>query len=179
MQPKPTIEAFDKWLFECSLKLEAIVIGGAALSLLGVIDRQTRDFDIIKPSLSPEVLQAAQDFALFYTQQGFELANDWLNNGPIQVADTLPIGWQDRVQPLFTGSALDLKTLHRSDLLKTKLFALCDRGSDLLDCIALAPTKAELNESLPWLESQDANPLWPNHVQQTLKSLAERLNYEL
>ena len=48
-----------------------------------------------------------------------------------------------------------------ADLLKTKLFALCDRGIDLPDCIALAPTAHELDECVPWLAVQDGNSqLW-------------------
>jgi hypothetical protein len=57
--PRPTIEAFDAWLAARCLRLDAIVVGGAALALLGVTDRQTRDFDILHPELPEEVAQAA------------------------------------------------------------------------------------------------------------------------
>jgi hypothetical protein len=50
-----------------------------------------------------------------------------------------------------------------------KLFALCDRGIDIGDCIALAPTATVL----PWLELQDANPDWPAHVRVTLTDLGK------
>ncbi|CAN5912349.1 hypothetical protein BH11MYX2_BH11MYX2_01270 [soil metagenome] len=50
-----------------------------------------------------------------------------------------------------------LRTLGRPDLIKSKLFALCDRGTDWSDCIALAPSREELTEALPWLEIQDAS----------------------
>ena len=179
MNPKPTIEAFDHWLTERSLTLEAIVIGGAALALLGVIDRQTRDFDILQPELSEELLKAAQSFAEHLKEQGTELAGDWLNNGPLEVTALLPEGWRERLQPLFNGSALTLTTLGRADLLKTKLFALCDRGTDLTDCLALIPTRHELEEAAPWLALQDAHPMWPEHVRSTLQDLAERLYHEL
>jgi hypothetical protein len=42
--------------------------------------------------------------------------------------------------------------------------ALCDRGIDLHDCVALAPTIHELDEITLWLQQQDANPDWPAHV---------------
>ena len=179
MTPKPTIEAFNLWLTKRSLKLEAVVIGGAALALLGVIDRQTRDFDILQPHLSKELLTSAKEFAQYLRSQGTELTSDWFNNGPTQVADLLPEGWRDRLQPLFNGSALTLTTLGRNDLLKTKLFALCDRGTDLIDCLALAPTKIELVEAIPWLEVQDAHPEWPEHVRITLNDLEERLKDDI
>ena len=155
------------------MKLDAVVIDGAALALLGVIDRPTRDFDIVQPELSDEVNIAAQEFAQYLCDQGIELDTDWLNNRPSQVAEILPDGWQNRLRPLFVGEALALTTLSRSDLLKTKLFALCDRGTDLVDCLALSPTDIELSEAMTWLEIQDANPMWPRHVRDTLRDLSE------
>ena len=77
----------------------------------------------------------------------------------MQLDDVLPIGWRERAKRIFEGQALALSTLGRPDLLKSKLFALCDRGTDLPDGIALAPTAAELAERAPWLEVQDGNEL--------------------
>ena len=68
-----------------------------------------------------------------------------------------------------------LSTLGRADLLKTKLFALCDRGTDLSDCVALAPTAAELADAMIWLAEQDTNPGWPAHVKATIADLTQRL----
>jgi len=81
------------------------------------------------------------------------------------------------VQRIFEGQAVVLNTLGRPDLLKSKLFALCDRGTDLPDCIALAPTARELADSLLWLEEQDTNELWPAHVRATVADLARRLGH--
>ena len=67
--------------------------------------------------------------------------------------------------------------LNRSNLLCAKLFALCDRGIDIGDCIALAPTATELATLLPWLEQQDADPGWPAHVRLTLTDLGNRLDH--
>lgn len=63
------------------------------------------------------------------------------------------------------------------DLLASKLFALCDRGIDLGDCLALAPTAAELATAQPWLEYQDANPDWPGHTRNVIADLARRLRH--
>jgi hypothetical protein len=78
---------------------------------------------------------------------------------------------------VFEGRALVLSTLGRADLLKTKLFALCDRGTDLPDCIALAPTAGELTDALIWLAEQDSNPEWPTHVKATIADLTRRLGH--
>lgn len=45
------------------LRLEAVVIGGAALNLLGVVQRTTRDCDVLHPALPSAVVAAAQEFA--------------------------------------------------------------------------------------------------------------------
>lgn len=179
MFPRPTIEAFDARLVGLDLRLEAIVIGGSALALLGVTSRQTRDFDIIAPELPVTILEVAKAFAQEQRRLGVELIDDWLNNGPMQLGDVLPEGWRLRVVLAFEGKALVLHSLGRADLLKTKLFALCDRGTDLPDCVALAPTAAELAEALPWVAFQDANPDWPAHVAATLADLARRLGHGL
>lgn len=177
MLPRPTIEAFDRWLMRLGLRFEGVVIGGSALGLMGVIDRPTRDFDILVPELSPEIASAARDFARAQRASGIELVDDWLNNGPTQLGDVLPTGWRERVETIFVGQNLVLSTLGRPDLLKTKLFALCDRGTDLPDCVALAPTAAELTECVPWVELQDGNEQWPEHVAATIGDLARRLGH--
>ena len=177
MDPRTTLAAFDRYLADRGLGLEAVVVGGAALNLLGVITRQTRDCDILHPLLPEAVVAAARAFAAEVTAAGGKLKKDWLNNGPSSLAPLLPPGWELRLQEVFRGEVLVLRSLHRSDLLKSKLFALCDRGLDLQDCIALAPTPGELAEATTWLEPQDLNPQWPAHVRATLGDLARRLGH--
>lgn len=177
MDPRTTLTAFDRYLTDRGLTLEAVAVGGAALNLLGVITRQTRDYDILHPALPPEVLDASRAFATEVTAAGEKLKEDWLNNGPSELAPLLPGAWELRLQEAFRGRVLVLRSLHRSDLLKSKLFALCDRGLDLPDCLAMALTPAELAEAVAWLEPQDLNPLWPAHVRTTLGDLARRLGH--
>ncbi|HRC57513.1 MAG TPA: hypothetical protein PKU97_16380 [Kofleriaceae bacterium] len=177
MLPRPTIEAFDRYLLALGLRFEGVVIGGSALGLMGVIQRPTRDFDILVPELPLEISSAARAFAKAQHHAGIDLQSDWLNNGPILLGEVLPSGWRERVQPIFHGRALVLSTLGRPDLLKSKLFALCDRGTDLPDCLALAPTAEELADCVPWLEVRDGNELWPEHVHATVADLAQRLGH--
>jgi hypothetical protein len=109
--------------------------------------------------------------------RGQILADDWLNNGPASLAGQLPFDWKSRLQPAFSGAAISLQALGREDLLRSKLFALCDRAIDLPDCLALAPTADELAAILPWLERQDTNPGWPAHARETMQDLARRLGH--
>jgi len=177
MYPRETLQAFDHFLAERGLRLDAVVIGGTALNLVGVIARETRDCDILEPVLPAPILNAAKEFAARRTAEGHQLSAGWLNNGPVQLAAVLPEGWRARLQPAFAGRAIELRTLGRPDLLKAKLFALCDRGIDLGDCIALRPSPEELAEARPWLDVQDLNPDWPEHVRRTLEDLAQRLGH--
>jgi hypothetical protein len=177
MKPAEILAEFDRFLAERRLTLSAIAIGGAALNLLGVISRPTKDCDILHPALPREIVDAARAFAEASRIRGEPLEDEWLNNGPSSLATHLPPGWQARVQPLFSGSALTLTALGRVDFLRAKLWALCDRGLDLPDCLALAPTAEELEIIRPWLEEQDANPDWPAHVRETLADVGRRLGH--
>ena len=179
MTPRATLVAFDQFLAARGLQLEAVVVGGAALNLLGVVTRPTKDCDILHPALPAAIAEAARSFAVEACARGEPLADDWLNNGPSTLVAQLPAGWLDRLQPAFAGRALLLRTLGREDLLRSKLFALCDRGLDLGDCVALAPTRDELQALRPWLDRQDGNPDWPAHVGVTLDHLARRLGHGL
>ncbi len=179
MKPLEIIPRFDAFLEEQGLSLDAVIIGGTALGLLGVISRQTRDCDVLYPALSEPIRWAAAAFAAMLRAQGETLDDDWLNEGPAQVAASLPGNWQSRVQVVFRGRALTLRTLGRMDLLRTKIFALCDRAIDLADCLALAPTSEELDEILKWIEPQDANPGWPAHTRDVISDLRRRLGHGL
>ena len=155
------------------------MIGGAALNLLGVVSRLTRDCDILAPEIPLEIAEAARSFARQVQADGGTLQEDWLNNGPASLREQLLPGWEGRLNEVFAGQAINLHSLGRSDLLCAKLFALCDRGIDLGDCIALAPSSTELTSVLPWLEQQDTNPQWPTHVRATIEDLARRLGHAI
>ena len=179
MDPRATIRAFDAFLAHRGLRQDAVIVGGTALGLLGVISRPTRDCDVLHPRIPESVRRAAVDFAVECRQTGGILADDWLNDGPSSLIDDLPPGWEDRLQDAYRGQAVTLRTLGRLDLLRSKLFALCDRAIDLQDCLALRPTRKELEALLPWLEERDANPDWPTHARATVADLGRRLGHGL
>jgi hypothetical protein len=91
--PRETLEAFDPLLSGRGMRLDGVAIGGAALSLLGVISRETKEFDILSPSLDAGVLQASNDLATQTRLRGGGLADDWFYNGPATLASDLPPGW--------------------------------------------------------------------------------------
>jgi hypothetical protein len=89
MRPIETIDAFDQFLRDRGLRFDAVVIGGAALSLLGVVSRPTKDIDILVPEIPQEIHVAARAFAVEIRATGEILQDDWLNNGPASLADPI------------------------------------------------------------------------------------------
>lgn len=176
MEVKIVIERFDRHLESKGMTFSGVVIGGAALNLLGVVDRATSDVDCLRPELSKELLEVAEEFRA--RNPDLELKENWFNNGPISLQRDLPEGWFKRCVPLFQGSALTLSTLGREDLLRSKLLAYCDRGDDLKDCIKLNPTRKEIQGVQGWIEQYDGNPDWPEHVRRQLSILSKRLNHD-
>lgn len=168
---------FDDRLREAELEFRAVVIGGTALNLLNIVNRATRDVDVPAPTIPSNILAVATTVAAELRGKGVAIEDDWLNNGPLTLQNTLPTGWQNRLRLLFSGKATELHTLGLADLLKTKLLAFCDRGFDRADCVAMAPTTLELADALPWLRQQDAHPGWPAHVAAILISLAQELGH--
>jgi hypothetical protein len=177
MKPQETIAAFDEFLGSRGAVFSAVAIGGSALAFLGLISRETRDCDILDPEIPKRIQELAQEFANERTRKGNILRQDWLNNGPSSLVKNLPEGWRGRLVPLFSGKSLNLTTLGRTDLLRTKLFALCDRGTDRQDCLALKPSSEELKDCIDWVKHQDANVDWPKHVEEVLKNLAKELGH--
>lgn len=98
--------------------------------MLGIIERQTRDVDVIAPVIDPLLQTLAAEVG-----REFGLEKGWLNNGPASLARDLEKGWDERVRTIFRGQALTVKTLGERDLLATKLYAYCDRDEDDLSDI--------------------------------------------
>lgn len=180
MKPDIILPAFDQFLTEKGEKFDGIVIGASALVLMGVMDRDTIDVDILDPKIPPRVLGLAAEFHDKMEKDGTDMIEKWLNNGPDSLLDVLPKGWRSRLVPVFKGKALNLQTLGRLDLIKTKLFAYCDREEqDRFDLTKLAPTKEELIGCFEWVSYQEVNPMWPDHVRKKFISLSMDLGDEL
>lgn len=169
------IEEFDKFLESKTLKFEAIIIGGAALSILHMINRMTEDVDCIEPEIPYDIKFASIEFIKQNAHYGLN-PEKFLNNGPISIIKTLPNGWKTRTQLIYQGNALTFYTLARIDLLKTKLDAMVHRGRDMEDVIAMKPSNAELDECLLWVLSADAGEHWPEMVEESFRELKRRIH---
>lgn len=179
MNPIDVVKKFDLYLDKKGLTFEAVVIGGAALSILGIISRQTQDVDVLDPEIPKDIMEAAKSFAKEEGIAETSLKENWLNHGPESLRKYLRKNWRLRTQELFSGKAITFTTLGRTDLIGTKLLAYCDRGTDLKDCLDLKPTRDELLELLPWLQDYDTNPGWPKYLQSQIEDIAKRMGYVL
>lgn len=74
MLPDQALSAFDQFLVTEGLRFEPVVMGGAALALLGITTRQTRDCDVLVPVLPEETDRAAREFAHQQNTAGVDLA---------------------------------------------------------------------------------------------------------
>jgi hypothetical protein len=176
---KDALIEFDRFLEKRGLQFQSTVIGGAALIVMGVVDRVTKDVDCLEPTIPDEIKAAAAEFRGVYSGPNAPLREDWLNNGPASLMQDLPPGWEERKVLLFAGRALRLMTLGRIDLLRAKIFAFCDRQLDFRDCLAMKPTAEELRTIYPWLRERDLNELWPKHARTSLQAIAKELGYDL
>ncbi len=143
--------------------VELVVIGGSALTILGLVERPTRDVDVValmeggvlrdaKP-LPPALVEAKDAVAA-----DFGVSDGWLNAGPSDLLEWgLPDGFVDRLERREFGPSLSIHLASRYDQIHFKLYALTDQGSGRHedDLRALAPTRDELLAAAAWARTQD------------------------
>lgn len=145
-------------------RYELVVIGGSGLLTLGLIDRTTRDVDLlalrregelIDPRPLPQSLLDARD----RVADDFGLPRNWLNVAPSGLLDLgLPAGFADRLERHDHGLALTVWLASRLDQIHFKLYALADQapgGKHDLDLRALEPTREELLAAARWAITHD------------------------
>ncbi|KAF0208250.1 MAG: hypothetical protein FD171_1086 [Actinobacteria bacterium] len=149
--------------------VELVVIGGAAMNVLGIAVRPTKDVDVLgladsscghdevmlikhKP-LPALILEAAAAVAA-----ALGLDPGWLNAGPADLLDWgLPEGFGSRLTPRVYGTHLVVHFPSREDLVCFKVYAAADVGvgRHTEDLAALRPSSEELRRGAQWAHSQD------------------------
>ena len=163
------LEAVGERLAHDGVTCALVVVGGAALNLLRIVDRPTVDVDVLASVGSdgetlrpPDPLPEALRRAVVAVAHDRGLADDWVNTA---VADQwrfgLPPGLGERLTwESFGGLRVGL--VGRRDLVCFKLYASVDQtGPDnvhVRDLLALRPTDAELAAAAGWVRAQDAGP---------------------
>ena len=160
------LAALAEQLRSLDAQQEIVVIGGSALTALGLVKRATRDVDLLAIAEDgelhpaeplPEALRMARD----RVARDFDLAENWLNGGPTDLLTWgLPVGFMTRVVTRHYGNALTVHFAGRVDQIHFKLFAMVDQagGRHEADLRALQPSKDELIAAARWSVTQDPSP---------------------
>ncbi|MCH8247248.1 MAG: hypothetical protein IH951_12685 [Bacteroidetes bacterium] len=144
-----------------------IVVGGASLTAYGLIDRTTKDVNVIarveivdgeKRLVRATPFPSAFVEAVSRVSRDYNLQSDWLN----AVIDKQ---WEFGLPPDFeediswnSFGVLNVGFVGRSGLIPLKLFAAIDQGptsKHWQDLLALEPTQVEINKAADWVRSQD------------------------
>lgn len=135
--------------------LEIAICGGSALNLSGLLERPTKDVDIVSPETWPEKFQEAINI----TTSQFDLKPGWINQGPVDLLRMgLPVGFFERCQKLNFHENLVYLITSRLDQIHFKLYACVDRGGyHLQDLKILNPTTDELVQSAQWSMTHDVS----------------------
>ncbi len=157
------LEALNDQLEAAGESFELVVIGGSGLLALGVIERATRDVDLVALRSGDE-LQGADPLpvplrlARDRVARDFALPASWLNGGPTELLDHgLPERFLDRVESRSYGLALTVHFASRYDQIHFKLYALVDQGPGKHedDLRALKPSPEELLAAARWSQTHD------------------------
>jgi hypothetical protein len=171
--------ALGEQLAAAGERYELVVIGGSGLLALGLIERSTRDVDIValrsgerldRAEPMPAGLQIARD----RVARDFSLPSSWLNAGPTDLLDFgLPDGFIERLERRDYGAGLSVFLASRYDQIHFKLYALVDRGPGKheQDLRALDPTDAELLAAARWSRTHDPSERYLQLLDHTLTYL--------
>lgn len=143
---------------------DIVLIGGGALLLLGLIDRPTKDLDVVARVEDNRWVLArpfpyALNRAVLDVADALDLATDWLNPGPTDLlVHGLPEGFADRAT-IRTFGSLVVRFGSRSDHVALKLYAAADHWPDqskhFVDLKSLEPTEDELRSAAAWCRTHD------------------------
>jgi len=148
---------------------ELCVIGGAALSALGLVERPTKDIDVVAlaesdagavciRSASPPPVELAE--AVLEVSRQMQVEADWLNYGPARLVDWgLPEGFETRLAARDYGTSLRVHFASRLDQICFKTYAAADvAGRHLADLTTLSPSATEMDFAFRWVVQQDPSP---------------------
>ncbi len=163
-------------------RFELVVVGGSGLLALGLIERSTRDVDLIALRSGDELgsakpLPASLETARDRVARDFALPADWLNPGPTDLLEFgLPDGFIDRLERRDYGDSLTVYFASRYDQIHFKLYALVDQGPGKheTDLRALSPTEDELLAAARWSRLHDPPEGYAQVLREVLAHLGVR-----
>lgn len=161
-----------------------LVCGGSALNLAGIIQRPTRDVDVLglvkgtnPATVAAEQLPAEVTRAAELVAKDLGLPGDWLNDAALDVQRLgLPPGILKRAHRLDFGPCLTVFFIDRQDQVALKLYAAIDREKGqrhLKDLEAIEPTTAEMEGAVHWLFDRETSA----EFRAAVSSIAEALGF--
>jgi hypothetical protein len=161
------LAALSEQLGETVANLEIVVCGGAALNILGYVNRTTIDVDIMAFVNQDRSLQKnCKIYNQLYraakrVQKDFNLPDNWLNTGPSDIIDLgVPEGLMERVKTFRYGKNLIVHFLDRYDQIHFKLYAATDNSRASVhyrDLLVLEPTEEEILKAAKWAMTHDVS----------------------
>lgn len=173
------LDALGQVLAQRNQSHEVVAIGGGSLLLLGLIQRPTRDIDLVAlveagRYLSAEPIPASLKQAVAEVGRAYGLASDWMNAGPTELLCLgLPEGFQDRIVT-HTYGGLTVHIASRFDQICFKLYASVDQGPQskhFADLKRLVPTGQELARARSWCVTHDTSSAFGDQLEQALAAL--------
>lgn len=158
------LDALAQQLAAAGAACDITVVGGSGLLALGLIDRATRDVDLVgvhvdHELVSAEPLPAALASARDRVARDFALPTEWLNGGPTELLRLgLPTGFDERLDVREFSPSLTVRFASRLDQIHFKLYAAVDAGGPgrhATDLVALRPTPDELRQAARWSRPHD------------------------
>ncbi len=182
------LSALGEQLGEIASKpLELLVCGGSALNVLGLVQRATKDVDVLAyvnrntegevSFISADPLNENLITASKKVARDFNLTENWLNAGPASATDLgLPDGILKRVKTRQYGQKLTIHFMGRYDQIHFKLYAAVDQGAGkhFDDLLALNPTPDELEQAARWSMTHDVS----KGYRQVLKGLLTHMGFK-
>lgn len=181
--------AVGELLAEQGEPTSVVIIGGAALHLLGIVQRTTRDVDVVAFTERPDSHDAlrrppdpfppALDSAVRQVAKDFDLPTGWLNRGPAGQWDVgLPAGFLERITWRQFAS-LDVGIAGRLDLIFLKIEAAADqpdsRNRHFEDLLALRPAPREVERAVAWAKEKNVGPEYHAFIDKLASHVRSRL----
>jgi len=165
-------ELLDRALHLIAVRLEElaapqevlVICGGSALLALGLVNRTTKDVDVLARVdasiglVDPRPLSPTLAKVVDAVGSELDFPQGWLNAGPAdQVMAGFPEGFLSRLIRQEYGPKLIIHYPDRFDLIHLKLFAAVDQGPGrhVSDLMKLAPTDDEMLSAARWVLTQD------------------------
>jgi hypothetical protein len=163
---------------------EIVVCGGAAMIVLNLVSRPTRDVDvlaILKPKLEgTDEPQLPSEVRRLVAEIGKELdiKDDWLNFGPVRLLRLgVSPGLLERATRVRYGEFLTVRFVDRLDQVAFKIFAAMDPKEGLrhlADLLEFKPTESEARHAATWLLDRNTSSDFTDKLRQVL----DRIGHE-